>query len=95
MAAGRRRAPRGRGGRGTIEDTKQQVKEILERLVPGVDVEGTPDLVKAGVIDSMVSIMLVNELEDAFDIEVTPLDMVPENFSSVQAIADFVDGKLA
>ena len=63
--------------------------------MPGVDVEGTPDLVKAGVIDSMVSIMLVNELEDAFDIEVTPLDMVPENFSSVQAIADFVDGKLA
>ena len=78
-----------------MEDTKQQVKEILERLVPGVDVEGTPDLVKAGVIDSMVSIMLVNELEDAFDIEVTPLDMVPENFSSVQAIDDFVDGKLA
>ena len=78
-----------------MEDTKQQVKEILERLVTGVDVEGTPDLVKAGVIDSMVSIMLVNELEDAFDIEVTPLDMVPENFSSVQAIADFVDGKLA
>lgn len=78
-----------------MEDTKQQVKEILEKLVPGVDVEGTPDLVKAGVIDSMVSIMLVNELEDAFDIEVTPLDMVPENFSSVQAIADFVDGKLA
>ena len=78
-----------------MEDTKQQVKEILERLVPGVDVEGTPDLVKAGVIDSMVSIMLVNELEDAFDIEVTPLDMIPENFSSVQAIADFVDGKLA
>ena len=78
-----------------MEDTKQQVKEILERLVPGVDVEGTPDLVQAGVIDSLVSIMLVNELEDAFDIEVTPLDMVPENFSSVQAIADFVDGKLA
>ena len=78
-----------------MEDTKRQVKEILERLVPGVDVEGTPDLVKAGVIDSMVSIMLVNELEDAFDIEVTPLDMVPENFSSVQAIADFVDGQLA
>lgn len=78
-----------------MEDTKQQVKEILERLVPGVDVEGTPDLVKAGVIDSMVSIMLVNELEDAFDIEVTPLDMVPENFSSVQAIAGFVDGQLA
>ena len=78
-----------------MEDTKQQVKEILERLVPGVDVEGTPDLVKAGVIDSMVSIMLVNELEDAFDIEVTPLDMVPENVSSVQASADFVDGKLA
>ena len=78
-----------------MEDTKQQVKEILERLVPGVDVEGTPVLVMAGVIDSMVSIMLVNELEDAFDIEVTPLDMVPENFSSVQAIADFVDGKLA
>jgi acyl carrier protein len=78
-----------------MEETRQKVEEILERLVPGVDVEGTPDLVKAGVIDSMVSIMLVNELEDAFDIEVTPLDMVPENFSSVQAIADFVDGQLA
>lgn len=78
-----------------MEETRQKVEEILERLVPGVDVEGTPDLVKGGVIDSMVSIMLVNELEDAFGIEVSPLDLVPENFSSVQAIADFVDSRLA
>ena len=78
-----------------MSETRRQVEEILEGLVPDADVEGTPDLVKAGVIDSMVSIMLVNELEDAFGIEVSPLDLVPENFSSVQAIADFVDSRLA
>ena len=29
---------------------------------------------------------IVGELEEAFDIEITPVDIVPENFNSAQAL---------
>ena len=31
------------------------------------------------------------ELNDEFDIEITPLDVVPENFNSVEAITALVE----
>lgn len=78
-----------------MSTTYNEVLEILEKLVPGQDIAHNQDLVGSGVLDSMTSIMLVSELEDHFAIDVTPLDMVPENFSSAEVLAGFVDRKLS
>ncbi len=68
-----------------------EILEILGEVKPGVNFEGETDLVESGILDSMTIIQLVARLTDEFDIEITPLDLVPENFNSVEAIKALVD----
>ena len=59
---------------------------ILREMRPDVDFEKETDLVERRVLDSLTIVMLVGDLQDAFDIEISPLDIVPENFQSADAI---------
>ena len=65
-----------------------ELLEILNEVKPGVDFENDTDLIGHGVLDSITMVTLVMELNDAFDIEITPVDIVPENFKTVQTIYD-------
>lgn len=64
----------------------EQLLQILEELKPGVDFKTEKDLIANHVLDSLKIVQLVGELNDEFDIEITPIDVVPENFQSVDAI---------
>ena len=44
--------------------------EILEEVIPGVDVENTDRLVDDNILDSFAIISLVAELEEEYDITV-------------------------
>ena len=70
---------------------KEQVLEILQELKPGVDFTSSTSLVDDGLLDSLDVMNLSVELNDEFDIEITPLDVVPENFNSVEAITALVE----
>ena len=61
-----------------------ELLEILNEVKPGVDFENDTDLIGHGVLDSITMVTLVMELNDAFDIEITPVDIVPENFKTVR-----------
>ena len=67
-----------------------ELLEILNEVNPGVDFEIDTDLIGHGVLDSITMVTLVMELNDAFDIEITPVDIVPENFKTVQTIYDMI-----
>ena len=56
-----------------------------------MDFENATDLVGSGVLDSMTIIQLVARLSDEYDIEITPLDLVHENFESAAAIKALVE----
>ncbi|MCQ2450075.1 MAG: acyl carrier protein [Clostridia bacterium] len=64
----------------------EQLIEILEEMKPGVDFNTEDDLIAHGVFDSLGIVMLVAALNDEFDIEITPPDVVPENFKSAETI---------
>ena len=64
---------------------KNQVIDILEDINPGVDHEARVDLV-----DSRTMIAFVAELEDAFDVEIPPVEIVPDNFNSVEAVCSLM-----
>jgi len=69
---------------------KDQIIEILEDIVPGVDYETCTALVDERHIGSLDMISLIAELEDAFDIAVPAVEVVSANFNSVDAICALV-----
>lgn len=60
--------------------------ELLQALKPGVDFAKEKHLVTDHILESLDIITLATQMCDTFDIEVTPLDVVPENFQSIEAI---------
>ncbi|MCI6173002.1 MAG: acyl carrier protein [Clostridiales bacterium] len=67
-----------------------QIISILEGIRPGVDYETEDELIDDGILTSFDVMTLVNELNEAFGIEIGMEDMVPENFNSVEAIEELV-----
>ena len=65
---------------------KRQIIEILEDINPGADYEMCVDLIDSRCIDSLTMVALVAELEDAFDVEIPPVEIVPDSFNSVDAM---------
>lgn len=68
----------------------ETIYKILEELRPEFDFRESKDFIEDGYLDSFDVISLVSELEDKFDVLIDALDILPENFSSVQAISDIV-----
>ncbi len=69
----------------------KQLLEILKGINPGIDYETETALIDGGLLDSFSILSLIPELEDAFDIEITPIDMVPANFNSANAMWNMIN----
>jgi acyl carrier protein len=67
---------------------KDRIINILTELRPEFDFtqEGV-DFIEDGMLDSFDLITLVNELDSTFGISIDGVDILPENFCSVDAIA--------
>ena len=64
--------------------------KILQCILPNLDVQNTKDLLEKGYLDSFSIMQLVIALNDEFDIEISPVEIVPENFKSVETIYNLV-----
>ena len=64
----------------------EELLNILEDLNPDVDYETETKLIDNGLLDSMAILSLVSDLEDAFDVEIMPVELVPANFNSADAM---------
>ena len=69
----------------------EELMQILEELRPDVDFENATALITDGVLDSFDIVALVGELNDAFDIEIKPNNLVPENFNSAKAMMALIE----
>ena len=67
---------------------KEQIIKILTELRPEFDFtqEGV-DFIEEGMLDSFDLVTLVSELDSTFGISIDGVDILPENFGSVDAIA--------
>ena len=68
----------------------EELIKILDEIKSGVDWENESDLIGNHILDSLKIVQLVGTLNDEFDIEITPIDIVPENFKTVNAIYEMV-----
>lgn len=77
-----------------MEETKKQILEILNEIIPDVsneDIEANKELVHSGVLNSFSIVMLIGELSDKFDIEISPQEIVYENFDSLDGLVKMVE----
>lgn len=78
----------------TIE---RKVMECISEITntPAEEIKGYQLLNDELGIDSIRILELLSYIEDAFHFELEVDDIQPENFSSVQSVIQFVEGKLA
>lgn len=68
----------------------EEIFEILSKIIPDADYKTATNLVDGKILTSINIIRLVSMLNDSFDIEITPVHLVPENFNSAQSIYNLV-----
>ena len=59
----------------------EELIELLEEIQPDADFENC---------DTLIDLSIVSELQDTYDITITPADIIPENFNSAKALWDMV-----
>lgn len=69
---------------------RNKIIEILEEINSGVDYELCTSLVSDRYINSLSMVALIPELEDAFDVEIPAVEIVVQNFDSVDAMASLI-----
>ena len=64
----------------------ERLYEILEDIQPGVNYQECETLIDGHFLDSLSIIALVAELEDAYDITIPAVEIIPANFNSAKAM---------
>ncbi len=77
---------------GITEQIMQYVNDKFP-LARKRNLKASDSLLESGVVDSMGVLDLVSFMEGAFSITVSDDELVPENFQSVNSIAEFVGRK--
>lgn len=70
---------------------REQILEILDDINSDVDYESDVMLIDEEILDSFDIVSLVSELNSCFDINITVVDLVPENFNTVDAMVALVE----
>jgi|LSQX01.2.fsa_nt_gb acyl carrier protein len=69
---------------------KEKIRAILSELRPDVDFDSEQKLIDDAILDSFDIVTLVFELNDAFDLDIDVEELIPENFNSVDAMAELI-----
>ncbi len=77
----------------TTDSIREFIATELDCAVPVAELTGELLLIDERVIDSIAIFQVIDFLESEFDIEVLDEELLPENFSSINAMARLVDGK--
>lgn len=77
-----------------MDDIKNKIKQILNDIVPDAsdeELENNKELVHSGLLNSFSIVMLIGELTDTFDIEISPQEIIYDNFDSLDGLSKMVN----
>ena len=70
---------------------KEKIVAILNELRPEFDFsEEDVNFIEEGMLDSFDVVNLVDELDSTFGISIDGVDIIPENFASIEAITNLL-----
>ena len=68
----------------------EAILAMLSEIRPEFSFEESENFIEDGLLDSFDIISLISMLEEKYEIKIDGLDIVPENFFSVDSIAELV-----
>lgn len=68
----------------------ERLLEILEGIESGIDYKNCKDLVDGGYLDSLSILSLVAEIEEEFEVQIPTVEIIPDNFNSLEALWDLI-----
>lgn len=69
---------------------KEKLLEILKREYPEIDFNVDADLVDDGILDSLGIVDIISDISMEFGVVLPYEEIIPENFNSVDAMADMI-----
>ena len=80
-------------------NVKESIKNyVLSELVSDKqhsNLSDTDQLIETGIIDSLGIMKLIGFLEDSLSVQIDDMDLVPENFATIESIATLVEKKIS
>ena len=76
-----------------ISDLEQFILE--QGSVDRDAIDPSEDLLEQGLIDSLAIVQIITFIEDSYGVSLGPNDVVPENFSSLSALAGLIESRAA
>lgn len=69
---------------------KEKIIKILTDLRPEFDFNEDMNFIEEGMLDSLDVVNLVTDLENSFGVNIDGMDILPENFESIEKITDLL-----
>ena len=69
---------------------RDKIIAILSELRPEFDFTEEVDFIEEGMLDSFDVVNLVTELDSTFGISIDGVDILPENFASIESIENLL-----
>ena len=80
-------------------NVKESIKNyVLSELVSDKqhsNLSETDQLIETGIIDSLGIMKLIGFLEDSLSVQIDDMELIPENFATIEAISSLVEGKIS
>ena len=73
-----------------MQINNKNIIKILEKTLDG-KLPQIDKLLDDGVLDSLAMVMVIEELENTFSIEISPTDFTHLNFNSVKSISEMLE----
>lgn len=70
---------------------KEKLIEILAEIRPEFDFSMDVDFIEEGMLDSFDLVSLVDSIETEFGVAVSGMDILPENFNSIDSIINVIN----
>ena len=73
-----------------MEELQREILGVIKNFNDEIPADISINLLDGGFIDSFDVVNIVSELEESFNVEITPEEIIPENFDSIEHIAKLI-----
>lgn len=73
-----------------MEELQREILGVIKNFNDEIPADISINLLDGGFIDSFDVVNIVSELEESFNVEIPPEEIIPENFDSIEHITKLI-----